>query len=413
MKIKSKIGDGLFIGLVVFTVLTLAMYVLWVVTTVWWPAITLTAILLIVIVPIYFFTYYEITRNELRIYCGIFGKSIPYRNIISMTDAESLAPSFCLSHQRILIRYIEDEQIKSTYVSPANREQFRDIVNAEISKSAEIYKNAPKSAQDKAVAKAREQQVSNPEITTAEQRANKHADTLHEEQQRKVLNRELANLDNVINSNVEKTNNIQNVKTVRVVTPEQRKKAEQKLLAKIRKFKQKRDLQQEKEDHARAKEQAQIAQVIERQKIRAEQEAKKKQQEQEKQEKQKQLEKEAKKVEEKAKQPETENERKQRLAHEKEELKKAIESAKKDQYVPTKKATKTPADTIVLDTGATKQENDKTTKQKDLEKTIELNLTEDEQKSTNATKKEVKKEKVAQAKQSTPVVKNNKKSTKN
>ncbi len=248
MKFKSKIGDGLFISLVVFSVITLSMFVLWVITGVWWPAITLTAILLIIIAPIYFCTYYEITRNELRVYSGILGKSIEYRNIISMTDAESVRPSFALSHKRIMIRYMENEKIKSIYVSPANREQFRDVVTAEISKSTEIYKKAPKNAQTKAIEKARKEHLENPTLDKSELRAQTHSLAQQEEYQRKAFNKELGNLDNVINANVADKSNIQSIKTTSV---EQRKKAEQKLLAKIRKLKEKQTRKEAKIENKR------------------------------------------------------------------------------------------------------------------------------------------------------------------
>lgn len=277
MKIKSKIGDGFFIGLVVFTILTLAMYVYWVISTVWWPAITLTAILLIVIAPIYFATYYELTRTELRIYSGVLGKTIPYRSIISMTDADSIAPAFCLSSRRILIRYMEGDEIKTVYVSPANREQFRDLINAEISKSAAFYEDAPKTALDKAVAKARKQVL---EPTAPELRAAKIAEIEENERNQAVVDKELKNLDNVINKNVS------------TVTFEKRKAAENKLLAKVRKLKSREDKKAKKSGES----------TVQSTTL-----------------------------------PETDEQKKARLANEKAKLLSAIENAKKDQYVPPKR----------------------------------------------------------------------------
>ena len=247
MKIKSKIGDGLFLGLVVYSILTLAMYVVWVVTGVWWPAVVLSAILLIAIVPFYFGTYYELTRNELRLYSGIFGKAIPYHAIISMTDADSISPGFCLSHQRILIRYMENDVICSTYVSPANRDQFRDLVNAEMSRAVEVYKNVPKSSMAKAVAAARKQKV---EPTRAEMKASKIAAEEQKSVALQELNHELKHLDDVIG---------------KTVTLEQRKRAEQKLLNKVRKLKQKQ------EERERAQE---YLQNRERERVQAEKEQK-------------------------------------------------------------------------------------------------------------------------------------------
>ncbi len=432
MKFKSKIGDGLFISLVMFSIVTLAMFVVWVITGVWWPAITLTAILLIGFAPVYFCTYYEITRNELCIYCGIFGKSIEYQNIISMTDAESVCPSFALSHQRIMIRYMENEKIKSVYVSPANREQFRDVVNAEISKSTEVYKDAPKSAQAKAIEKARKEQNENPNLDKSELRAQAHAVEYEEDLQRKVLNKELGNLDSVIGANVTDKNNIRPVETVSL---EQRKKAEQKLLAKIRKLKEKQDRKEAKVENKRNAEIARLErekkQEIENLKKRKEQAEKaenkakaKELKQQLKQEKSaKTLEKEPK-AKEKA--PETEEEKKKRLAHEKEELKRAIEGAKKDQIVPQKVAknqAKTASAEIELEIAPKRKKKEitemeveqkpakKIAQQKqesapEQQKATKENKAVDEKTAKKQKTKEAKKEKVAEAKKSKAVVKN-------
>ncbi len=367
MKIKSKIGDGLFIGLVVFTILTLAMYVLWVVTSIWWPAITLTAILLIVIVPIYFATYYELTRTELRIYCGIFGKAVPYRAIISMTDAESIAPAFCLSHQRILIRYMENDEIKSVYVSPANREQFRELVNAEINKATEIYKDIPKTSMDKAIEKARAGKIT---MTRPELRAVQTEQENAAQESEQILNHELKKLDNVIGGNVS-----------REVTPEQRKKAEQKLLAKIRKLKVKKDERDKRSASKAAKAQANTVAAQPK--------------------------------------PQTEAEHRAMLEEEKAKIKAAIENAKKDQYVPPKKKVEPKID--VIDFGQIEEKQNKVD--------IDLTATPQETKAGNASNQEstdtaaakkektspaastktaktkIKKEKVEEAKKSKAVVK--------
>ena len=369
MKIKSKIGDGLFIGLVVFTILTLAMYVVWVVTGVWWPAIVLTAILLIVIVPIYFATYYELTRTELRIYCGIFGKSVPYRSIISMTDAESIAPAFCLSHQRILIRYMEDDEIKSVYVSPANREQFRELVNAEINKSTEIYKNVPKTSMDKAIEKARAEKIvmTRPELRAVEIEQENAA-----QESRQVVDHELKKLDDVIGEN-----------TSREATPEQRKKAEQKLLAKIRKLKVKKDEREKRNSYKESKVQARVAAAQPK--------------------------------------PETAEEHRAMLEEEKAKIKAAIENAKKDQYVPPKKTVAKPKSNEVdfspveekqnkadIDLTATPQETKAGNATNQESEDLAVAKKEDTASSavsTKATKTKIKKEKVEEAKKSKAVVK--------
>ena len=316
MKIKSKIGDGLFISLVIYSILTLAMYVVWVVTGVWWPAVVLSAILIIVIAPIYFGTYYELTRTELRIYSGVFGKAIPYRAIISMTDADSISPAFCLSHQRILIRYMENDVICSTYVSPANRDQFRDLVNAEMNRAVEIYKDAPKSSFDKAVATARKQKI---EPTKAEIKATEIATEAQEEESRQELNQELKRLDEVIG---------------KTVTPEQRKRAEQKLLKKVRKLKQKQEERERAQEYldSRERERAQAEKAHEAKAHQA------------------------------------------MLAEEKAKIKAAIEEAKKDQYIPPKQSK-----------ASTKTNATNTSKSTSTDSPTQTSTTTDTSKNTDAT----------------------------
>lgn len=385
MKIKSKIGDGMFIGLVVFAILTLAMYVVWVITSVWWPAITLSAIMLVVIAPIYFATYYEITRTELRIYCGLVGKTIPYRSIISMTDAESIAPAMCLSSRRILIRYMENEEIKSAFVSPANREQFRDLMNAEISKSTEIYRDVPKTTLDKAVEKARKSQIP---MSRPEERAARIANEEQLAQDKKNVNQELKRLDDVIEENATHASG--------EAPYAQRKKAENKLLAKIRKLKDKKERTAKKDEAAKLKEQQ-----------AAEKAAKKQAKEQAK----------APVPAKKTNEPETPEQHKQRLEAEKAKLKAAIEEAKKDQYVPPKRSAKTADDSAAKvdkpsETKAeekqkeTKKSEDKKaeTEAKPVEKSTESTATKKTTK-PKTKKAQLKKEKVEEAKKSTAVVK--------
>lgn len=378
MKIKSKIGDGAFISLVVFAILTLAMYVVWVISSIWWPAVALTAVLLLIIAPIYFGTYYEFTRSELRVYSGILGKSIPYRSIISMTDADSLAPAFCLSSRRILIRYMENEKIKSTYVSPANREQFRDLLNAEISKSTEIYREIPKTTMDMAVEKARNEQVP---FTPSQERA--------------------------INTTEEKelTEQLNLVKKAQKAEMKQQK-AEAKALAKEQKLKQKEERAQQKAELKKAK-------------------AEKKQQK-------------AEKLPPAKKEDETPEQQKERLEAEKARLKAAIDDAKKDQIVPSKKQQKKAeqeeikAEEVALET---EQKNKKKSKKNEEEiakpadneetagnakidepatESVEENAEATEEKAPKnaSTKKAKKKEKVEEAKKSTAVVKKGKKTDK-
>ncbi len=135
MKFNSKISDYAFIGLMVLAVLCMAMFIVWVVTGIWWPAVLLSAVLIFGVAPIYFHTYYVLDKDELFIYSSILGKKILYSQILSATDEDNFRPSFALSSKRICIRYYEDDVIKQTYISPVNREQFRLALNDAIAKS--------------------------------------------------------------------------------------------------------------------------------------------------------------------------------------------------------------------------------------------------------------------------------------
>ncbi len=310
MKFKSKIGDSAFIGLVIYAILTLAMFVFWVMTGIWWPAIVLTAILVFGILPIYFGTSYVIDRDSLKIYCGILGKDIPYNTIISATDAEGVAPSFALSSKRICIRYLDGEDIKTTFISPANRSQFRDLLNSAISNSV-VNVQVPQTKEEKealqAVEQAKEKLAEARTLSRAEERAietQKEEEIARAEAERA---KELKKLDDIIAGNVKAEEVV--LSRNQEVMLAKRKKAEYKLLAKIRKAKEKQTI---KEENAEYKERR-----------RKEKEEKKNK---------------GAVVETipAKKENETAEEKQDRLAKEKASLKKAIDNAKADQYVPQK-----------------------------------------------------------------------------
>ncbi len=167
MKIKSKIGYGLFLGSICLVVLMLATYVFLAITQIWWPAVVLTVVVISMCL-VYFNTFYELLPEGIMLSCGFVAKAVPYRAIVSMTDAESNAPSFCLCSKRVLIRYMEDEKLKFTYASPSNREQFRELVNREIARVTESLKNTEKDSLDKAVKQAKKE---NFPLSRAEERA--------------------------------------------------------------------------------------------------------------------------------------------------------------------------------------------------------------------------------------------------
>lgn len=135
MKIHSKIGDGIFISLLVLCLLTMFFCIVWVLVDVWIPAVVFFAILTIVVIPIYFGTYYRINQDALYINCGLFliNYRIDYSKIVSMTDVEkyNLAPA--LSYHRVCIRFIQGDNIKSILVSPSDKDKFKKLVHDQIS----------------------------------------------------------------------------------------------------------------------------------------------------------------------------------------------------------------------------------------------------------------------------------------
>lgn len=323
MKFKSRIGDGVFISLVVYCILTLSMFIYWVISGIWWPAVALSAVLLFVIAPVFFGTYYEIGRDSLKVYCGIFGKSIPFKMIISATDADSIAPAFCLSHRRICVRYLDGEKIKATYISPVNREQFRDMLNGAISSSAVSLK-APETEEEKeaimAVERAKEELAHNRTLNRAEERAIEIEKAEKEAKIQAEMVREIKKLDDIIEGNIKADEVVLSQKQEEML--EKRKKAEKKLLAKVCKEKEKKERKLAREEKKKAKK----SQIVEKQPKPKKEEKPKK---------------ETKPVAKK--ENETEDEKKSRLAQEKASLKQAIDEAKKDQYVPENKAKKADA----------------------------------------------------------------------
>ena len=154
MKIRSSVSFGLFVGAICLVVLMLAAYVFWAITQIWWPAILLT-ILVIVVCLVYFNTFYELLPEGIMLSCGFVAKAVPYKSIVSMTDEDTSVPSFCLSSKRVLIKYMEDDQMKYTYASPANREQFRELVNKEINQFTQKIKSDAKDGRPSALAQER------------------------------------------------------------------------------------------------------------------------------------------------------------------------------------------------------------------------------------------------------------------
>jgi hypothetical protein len=70
---------------------------------------------------IWFGTGYEMMENELKIYCGPFRQTIPYREINEIKKTRSFSSSAACSLDRIEVVYGETKRI---LISPADKENF-------------------------------------------------------------------------------------------------------------------------------------------------------------------------------------------------------------------------------------------------------------------------------------------------
>ena len=141
VKIRSKVGFGLFAFSLLLVAFMMAMYIFFAVTHIWWPALVLT-ILVLSLCFVYFNTFYELLPDGIMLTCGFSAKAINYSNIISMTDETNSKISFCLAKERVEIKYLDNGETKFTYVSPPNREQFRELVNKEIDRYTQKLKES-------------------------------------------------------------------------------------------------------------------------------------------------------------------------------------------------------------------------------------------------------------------------------
>lgn len=87
--------------------------------------------MLLIIVWIYFGTYYELRDKYLLCRCGPFFEKIPYEKIKSVKLSNNMLSSMALSLKRIQIRRHGRGYITgTTFISPQNREEFlKDLIN--------------------------------------------------------------------------------------------------------------------------------------------------------------------------------------------------------------------------------------------------------------------------------------------
>ncbi len=118
-KYDSKIGILMFLLMVLFSFLTMFLFIIWSITGIGWPAIIITILFLFGFVPVYFFTNYKISSNTLTVRSGFFSRTINLDSIVSIIPDKNLKLSYATSFVRIQIVYQDnDKKLKTIYVSP-------------------------------------------------------------------------------------------------------------------------------------------------------------------------------------------------------------------------------------------------------------------------------------------------------
>lgn len=141
-KFESKIGSLVFAIFVAFCLLDVAAFVLWVILGIWWPTLVLLTFTVLFIIPPYFFTWYKLTDDSLKITFGYFmiNRTIPYDSILSVRPVvgHSLAPA--LSSRRIEIIYYKKNKSRRVCVSPGMYSTFLNMLTDSALESA-VAKN--------------------------------------------------------------------------------------------------------------------------------------------------------------------------------------------------------------------------------------------------------------------------------
>ena len=133
MNYRSKIGSGIVLLSLIWLLLTLASFLVWAIFKLYIPCIICVSILLVFILPIFINTKYKVKDGYLFIHFGLFvHKAIACYNIVSITNAQSIAISPALSSERLRIKYVNNGKIKSIYISPVDQDGFRNAIQEEI-----------------------------------------------------------------------------------------------------------------------------------------------------------------------------------------------------------------------------------------------------------------------------------------
>ena len=136
MKFKSKIDLWLHLVVILFTILTLWLLYSYVTNKVSIVMLILfIAVLILIILPMYLFTYYVFEDLYLRIRCGLMVNiKIYYKDIVSLKESKNLISSPALSMDRIEIKYYKNFHSDFIIISPERKQEFIDELNKKIVK---------------------------------------------------------------------------------------------------------------------------------------------------------------------------------------------------------------------------------------------------------------------------------------
>lgn len=134
MKFKSRIDWWFHLIVVLFTIMTLWLLYSYITNKIGIAVLILfISLLILLILPIYRFTYYAFEDSYLNIKGGlIVNIKINYKDIISVKESNEIISSPALSMDRLKIEYYENSCRNFIFISPDRKQEFMDTLNKHI-----------------------------------------------------------------------------------------------------------------------------------------------------------------------------------------------------------------------------------------------------------------------------------------
>ena len=131
MNFKSKIDWWFHLIVVLFTIMTLWLLYSYITNKIGLIVLILfVSLLILLILPIYLFTYYVFEDSYLHIRGGlIVNIKINYKNIVSFKESNDIISSPALSMDRLEIEYYENSCRNFILISTNRKQEFMDKLN--------------------------------------------------------------------------------------------------------------------------------------------------------------------------------------------------------------------------------------------------------------------------------------------